>query len=50
MVGVPGLEPGASRSQTERDSQLRHTPTQGSQYEIELADFSRNEKKAKLFL
>ncbi len=26
MVGVPGLEPGTSWSQTMRASQLRHTP------------------------
>ena len=26
MVGVAGLEPAASRSQTERSSQLSHTP------------------------
>lgn len=27
MVGVAGLEPAASRSQTERNSQLCYTPT-----------------------
>ena len=27
MVGVKGLEPSTSRSQTARASQLRHTPT-----------------------
>ena len=29
MVGVPGLEPGTSWSQTMRASQLRHTPRSG---------------------
>ncbi len=28
-VGVPGLEPGTSASQTQRASQLRHTPPIG---------------------
>ena len=26
MVGVPGVEPGASWTRTKRDTKLRHTP------------------------
>ncbi len=49
MVGVPGLEPGTSWSQTMRASQLRHTPmsekkrarhraTSGGQYKTRTCD------------
>lgn len=33
-VGVPGFEPGTSAPQTQRASQLRHTPNNETQYNV----------------
>src|SRR5690554_4697174 len=48
-VGVPGLEPGTSASQTQRASQLRHTPFAGCKYTIhpraDKAQLRRTDKK-----
>lgn len=48
-VGVPGLEPGTSASQTQRASQLRHTPFAGCKYTIhpraDKAQLQRTDKK-----